>query len=83
MTRLQDDRVRSSSERGDHRLLPRHRRHQDNALSTKVEKIVSAVELDAVAGATAGGDPAALRGVPVVGGGGDAIRGTKPGANLV
>lgn len=72
--------------KSDGHLLPRLRR-QDNdaALSRKVERIIADVELNAVSGATAGGDPAALRGLPVAGvrgGFGGAIRGTKPGTGL-
>jgi hypothetical protein len=77
--------MRNGSGSDEHRLLPRLRAHQDSGLSSKVKRIVSEAELNVVGVATAGGDPAALRGLPVVGvrgGFGSVMRGTKPGSKL-
>jgi hypothetical protein len=58
-------------------LLPRFRLEEPPAKITVADERVTST-------AKAGGDPAALRGLPAVGvrGAGGAIRGTKPGSNL-
>jgi hypothetical protein len=68
--------------------LPRAFRRQLAAEdSAKVERIVREAEgaaVDSVAGVTAGGDSARLRGVPAIGRGvSGAIRGTNPVAELL